>query len=221
MTARPLTPRRALVATVAASIVATLAGQETRQTFRSGIDAVMVDVSVRADGKNVTGLRVDDFVLTDNGVRQRIESVEATAVPLDVTLVVDLSGNPRRPWIERRPDPKRIASALEEEVGEVARILRPIDRIRLLTVDRYVKQVFPLQAAEMRGAMAVAPRAHAARVALMNVLSLAGSRAEAESLSEQIQSDSGNTLPDPWWMYWQGHYRFHPQAMARLREMSQ
>jgi hypothetical protein len=54
----------------------------------------------------------------------------------------------------------------------------------------------------------------------MNALSLAGNRAEAESLSEQIQSDRGNTTMDPWWMYWQGHYRLHPQAMARLREMA-
>jgi tetratricopeptide (TPR) repeat protein len=145
-----MTLARTIAALVAASAAVTLAGQETRQTFRSGIDAVMVDVSVRSGGRNVTGLRVEDFVLTDNGVRQRIEGVEATAVPLDVTIVVDLSGNPQRPWIQRRTDPKQIAAALEEEVGEVASILRPIDRIRLLTVDRYVTQVFPLQPADSR-----------------------------------------------------------------------
>lgn len=114
------------------------------QTFRAGTDVVMVDVSVKSGGRAVPNLGAEDFVLTDNGVRQRIESVEATAVPIDVTLVVDLSGNPRRPWLSRI-DPSKVAADVEKEVREVTRILRPVDRLRLLTIDRYVQQIWPLQ----------------------------------------------------------------------------
>ena len=114
------------------------------QTFRAGTDVVMVDVSVKSGGRAVPNLGAEDFVLTDNGVRQRIESVEATAVPIDLTLVVDLSGNPRRPWLARI-DPSKVAANVEKEVRDVTRILRPVDRLRLLTIDRYVQQIWPLQ----------------------------------------------------------------------------
>ena len=36
---------------------------------------------------------------------------------------------------------------------------------------------------------------------------------------EQVQTESSAEL-DPWWMYWQGQYRMHPAAMARVRELS-
>jgi VWFA-related protein len=93
----------------------------------------------------VTGLRAADFVLTDNGVRQRIEGVEATAVPIDLTIVVDVSGNVRSPWSER----KQAAKVLEEvqiEITRVAALLRPEDRLRVLAVDRNVQHVVPLTA---------------------------------------------------------------------------
>jgi VWFA-related protein len=115
------------------------------QTFRTGTDLVLVDVSVR-DGRNaVLGLTADDFVLTDNGVRQRIDSVEASTVPIDVTLVVDLSGHPGGTWADP-PSRSKVIAVLQREVGEVTKILRPEDRIRLLAVDTSVYEVFPMQA---------------------------------------------------------------------------
>ena len=115
-----------------------------QQTFRAGTDVVMVDVSVKSGDHVVTGLGPEDFVLTDNGVRQRIESVEATAVPMDLTLVIDLSGNPDRPW-SRRIDRSKVVADVQREVQEVTSILRPTDRIRLLAIDQYVQQIWPLQ----------------------------------------------------------------------------
>jgi len=111
--------------------------------FRTSTDVVMVDVSVRAGGQPVASLRAEDFVLTDNGVRQQIESVEAAAVPIDVTLVVDLSGNPRGPWVGHVPVSK-IAREVESELQAVKRILRSDDRLRVLAVDRGVQQLSPL-----------------------------------------------------------------------------
>jgi VWFA-related protein len=129
--------------------VALLQGQTPptpQQTFRAGTDVVMVDVSVKSGGRVVTGLGPEDFVLTDNGVRQQIDSVESTALPIDLTLVIDLSGNPRRPWLAR-VDPAKVVASVEKEVQEVTKILRPADRLRLLAIDRYVQQVWPLQPA--------------------------------------------------------------------------
>ena len=114
------------------------------QTFRTGTDVVMVDVTVRDGGRMVTGLRAEDFVVTDNGVRQRIDSVESAAVPIDLTLVVDLSGNPQGPW-ERRVAASSVTRQLESEVNDVARILRPEDRVRLMAIDTQIHQVFPMR----------------------------------------------------------------------------
>ena len=146
-----MTARLPVVAAAVVAAMAALTAQEPpRQTFRSGTDVVMVDVTVRADGRNVTGLTTRDFHLADNGVPQQIESVEATAVPIDVTVVVDVSGSAFRPYLDRRPDPAKVAAELEREVAEVSSILRPTDRIRLLTIDRYVRQMFPLQPKDKR-----------------------------------------------------------------------
>jgi tetratricopeptide (TPR) repeat protein len=125
-----------------AFIVAAIVASQTQQTFRTTTDLVMVDVSVRSGDRAVTNLTAADFVLTDNGVRQKIESIEPTAVPIDVTLVVDLSGNPRRPRGPRLSRAKVIAD-LREEVDQVTKILRQSDHVRLLAIDTYVRQVWP------------------------------------------------------------------------------
>ena len=139
-------------AALGASIVASLAvlsgqtGQlappppQSQQTFRTSTDAVIVDASVRAGGKMIAELSVADFELTDNGVKQTIENVEQSSVPIDLTLVVDTSGNPAGPfanWVDK----KKVAHAFDAEVRQVANLLRPTDRLRVLAIDRYVRQI--------------------------------------------------------------------------------
>ena len=113
------------------------------QTFRTGTDVVMVDVSVRDGGKAVAGLTANDFVLTDNGVRQQIDSVEATAVPIDLTLVVDVSGNPRTAWTTP-VTPAALSQTVRAEVAQIASLLRPTDRMRVLANDTYVQHLVPM-----------------------------------------------------------------------------
>ena len=103
-------------------------------TFRSGTDLVSVDVIVRVAGDAVGGLTASDFALRDNGVPQRIESTEATAVPVDVSLVVDVSGGDPVWWGNPRA-PADIADRLRDIVQKTTAILRPQDRVRLLTID--------------------------------------------------------------------------------------
>ena len=79
-----MTSRRG--AAVAVLVVSVLAcwqaaiGQQA-PVFRAGVDLVAVDVFVRDDGTPVTGLTAADFIVLDNGIRQRIESIETARVP--------------------------------------------------------------------------------------------------------------------------------------------
>ena len=137
----------ALGLSIAASF-AVLSGQTTQtppatppqQTFRTATDVVIVDASVRAGGKMLSELSLGDFELSDNGIRQIVESVEHASVPIDVTLVLDTSGNPAGAWTEW-VDKTKVAHALNAEVRQVANLLRPTDRLRVLAIDRYVRQL--------------------------------------------------------------------------------
>jgi VWFA-related protein len=116
------------------------------QTFRSSTDLVTVDVSVRRGNTPVTGLTAADFDLRDSGVRQKIESVEVAAVPIDLSIVVDVSGDPRRPW--KMPPPiEQMAASVEKDARELTRLLREGDRVRLLALDTYVQPLWSLQPA--------------------------------------------------------------------------
>ena len=80
-----------LAIVVAALHVSTGFGQQP--VFRSGVDLVRVDVSVMNGLKPVAGLTADHFTVTDNGVPQKLESVSLDRVPLNLTLVLDVSGS--------------------------------------------------------------------------------------------------------------------------------
>jgi VWFA-related protein len=88
--------------TAGASLVLSMAVLTQQPTFRSNVDLVSVDVLATANGQQVLGLGGSDFEIRDNGVLQQIVSVsgEGTAgavehrqLPLDVVLVLDMSGS--------------------------------------------------------------------------------------------------------------------------------
>lgn len=125
--------KRALVAGLAALSVSTLAAA---QVFRSGIDLVSVDVSVKSGNRVVAGLTAADFRLYDNGVLQQVEAVSIEDVPIDVTIFHDTSVS----------QGGRIDS-LKRDIVTVAGLLRGGDRIRLLTFDDQVQDAFGWQPA--------------------------------------------------------------------------
>jgi tetratricopeptide (TPR) repeat protein len=102
------------------------------QTFRATTDVVTIDVTVRTGGTPVGGLTARDFVLRDNGVPQEIDAIELDAVPVDVTLVVDTG-----------EDMASRIDGLSEQVGRIAALARPTDRIRLMSAGTYVRDVVP------------------------------------------------------------------------------
>ncbi len=109
------------------------------QTFRSSVDAVTVDVLVTRRGQPVTDLTAADFTLRDNGVEQRIESLELDEVPITLLLVLDVSGSVGGAGLGQ-------LRAAAREAGEA---LRPDDRVGLVTFsDRVRLGLDPASAAE-------------------------------------------------------------------------
>jgi len=119
--------------------------QQGPPTFTANTDVVVVDVSVRKGGQHVAGLRAADFELRDNGVKQEVETIESLAVPIDLSILVDVSANPARPWVNL-PAESAVAAKLIERTRELTRLLRPGDRVRLFALDTYIQQLWPLQA---------------------------------------------------------------------------
>lgn len=126
---------RAAFMTSAVVAAATAAAAAQIVTYRVRTDIVFVDVSVMVDHQPVHDLRPDDFEVTDNGVPQRVEDVANEGMPIDVSLVVDLSGS-----VVDDID------AFTEDIRRFAALLRPIDRIRVISFASEVREVVPLAA---------------------------------------------------------------------------
>jgi VWFA-related protein len=106
-----------------------------QEVFRSGVDGITITVSVRSGNRPVTGLTSADFVLTDNGVEQQLTTLAAEKVPLDLTLLLDLSSSVDGPLLHR----------LKTAVGDTAALLRADDRIRLVAISQVLREVFSLR----------------------------------------------------------------------------
>jgi VWFA-related protein len=104
--------------------------------FRTRTESVAISASVKQANKPVANLTAADFRLTDNDVPQSIEAVTIESVPLDVTLFMDTSGS--------------TAGALDRmkaNVIAIAKMLRPDDQFRLLTIGLSVETPVPWQRA--------------------------------------------------------------------------
>jgi Ca-activated chloride channel family protein len=79
----------------AAALLATLvAFSGTQQPFRSGIEAVYMDVTVQAqDGSTVLGLTKDDFLIYDEDVLQSVAVFSDAPAPISIGVLIDTSGS--------------------------------------------------------------------------------------------------------------------------------
>jgi Ca-activated chloride channel family protein len=107
-------------------------GQEQPSTvFRASADVVSVDAAVQRDRRPVTGLKPADFEILDNGVPQEISEVSYERLPIDVTLLLDVSAS--------------VTGATLEELGRALRQVRadllPADRLRLLVFNMSVRRL--------------------------------------------------------------------------------
>jgi VWFA-related protein len=103
--------------------------------FRSGVEGVIIPVSVSSGNKPVADLSAADFELRDNGVVQELQRVDSEKVPLDLTLLLDLSSSVDGPLLQR----------LKNAVSDTAGLLKQDDRIRLVAVSQVLHEVFGLQ----------------------------------------------------------------------------
>jgi VWFA-related protein len=107
------------------------ASPSSEQVFRSGVQSVVVDVSVLRGRTPVTGLTAADFAIDDNGTPQVVASIDAAAIPLDVSLVVDAT------WQAQGLHGGYIGlagtRALAQDAHKIAGLLAPDDRLAVLT----------------------------------------------------------------------------------------
>lgn len=119
-----------------AAVAAVLAWPPQQEAvFRTSVDGVSVNVSVRQGNRPVVGLTVKDFELTDKGVPQQIASLSFEQLPIDVTLLLDVSGSVQGSRLQR----------LKDSVLQTATLLGEPDRLRLIAVQFDLHQVFPFQ----------------------------------------------------------------------------
>jgi VWFA-related protein len=118
---------------VAIALLALLAAAQQVPSFRGVTRRVAVDVAVLSGNAPVPGLTSADFTLADNGILQQIDAVGLAEVPVDVSLVVDVSGS--------------TAAQLEtyrRDVSAIAKVVRPIDRLRVIAFETAVREIMPL-----------------------------------------------------------------------------
>lgn len=120
-----------LIVVACCAVPVTLAQQPV---FRSGVDAVRVDVSVMNGVRPVTGLTAGNFTLTDGGVPQAIDRVEVDTVPLNIMLVLDTSGSM---FGERLTD--LIAAS-----RQLVEMLKPADAAALMTFNEPAEMLVPM-----------------------------------------------------------------------------
>ena len=90
--------RGSMMLVLAATCLLVAARQATpavaqQQTFSTSVERVLVDVDVRRGPRLTTGLSAADFEVLDNGIRQTVELVSASSVPVSVILVLDTSAS--------------------------------------------------------------------------------------------------------------------------------
>ena len=120
-----------IAAGLLAALLVAATPQQQQPMFRTGIDAVSVDVSVRDGTRVITGLTADDFEVFDNDVPQRIADVSYGKVPIDVTVALDVSLSVTGALLER----------LRGAVGQLMRDLGPADRLKLITFNMRVSRI--------------------------------------------------------------------------------
>lgn len=103
--------------------------------FKSDVALTRVDAQVLdQSGRAITGLQVNDFVLRVNGKTVPIRNFSSENTPLDILLLLDVSGS-------MRPHVQRIADASEQAL----RILTPNDRMAIMIFDTSARVRLPFR----------------------------------------------------------------------------
>src|SRR5689334_371339 len=119
------------VCIVALALTVVVSGAEQ---FKSGVDAVYLDVTVMSpDGSIVRGLSKDDFRIVEDGVDQDVAVFSDDPAPISVGVLIDTSGSMTG---------ERIAAAIRA-AGALGRSLQPNDLWSISTFDFYRRTLIP------------------------------------------------------------------------------
>lgn len=99
------------------------AQDQKEEVLKLDTNLVLIDVAVSSKSKstNAPVLRPEDFIITEDGVRQKIESFSTTDVPLNIALLIDTSGS-------TKGDIDLIRTAAKRFIAD----LRPNDRLAVI-----------------------------------------------------------------------------------------
>jgi VWFA-related protein len=103
--------------------------------FRTRTEGVTIQVAVKSGNRVVSDLSPAEFELLDSGVRQQVKVVSIGKLPIDLTVLLDLSVSVLGDTLTR----------LKRALIDTARLLRPDDRIRLVVVSQALHEVFDFQ----------------------------------------------------------------------------
>ena len=129
-------PACCLIVALTAMTGLALGAQSPDLSFRTGVDSVLLTVSVKDSGRLVLNLSAKDFEVRDNNVVQAFEVSAPETLPIDITLIADVSGSARGPVLD----------SLTRALNSVGGHLRPQDRASLVTFNHRVREVRPLTA---------------------------------------------------------------------------
>ncbi len=102
------------------------AAEQEPVVFRSDVALVRVDAQVvDRDNRAITGLRAEDFLLYEQGEQRQIRNFASEDMPVDILLLLDVSGS-------MRPHVERVASAAQRALE----VLGPEDRVAMMVFDR-------------------------------------------------------------------------------------
>lgn len=110
--------------------------QEPRATFRTGADVVAVEASVWRDKRPLIGLKTSDFELLDNGVPQQISDLSYERLPIDVTVVLDVSASVTGAVLDQ----------LRQAVRQLKGDLGPRDRLKLVAFNMQIRRLANFEA---------------------------------------------------------------------------
>ncbi len=103
--------------------------------FRSDVALARVDAQVTdRTGRPITTLTKDDFEIYERGTRREISNFSREDMPLDVLILLDVSGS-------MRPHVERIASATREALLVLSRK----DRVAIMVFDRQTRTSMPFR----------------------------------------------------------------------------
>jgi VWFA-related protein len=119
---------------VFASAIALAQSRSGPPAFQVETGLVRLDLQVEEHGIAVTGLGAEDFIVYDEGQQQRTLYFDVASDPVDLVLLLDLSGS-----MEGK------TRAVAESGLNAVRMLRPEDRVALIAFTARPKLLVPLK----------------------------------------------------------------------------